>query len=90
MTKISSIRMIFTVTLLYIMLSPDQIWKLGFKFFIRPCKIHYLNQVAAAEILLESGADANDVDKQSTSPLYMAAKNGDVDMLKLLLRYKVR
>ena len=54
--------------------------------------LHYAvarSNLKAAEILLESGADVNDVDKQSTSPLYMAAKNGDVEMLKLLLKYKV-
>jgi ankyrin repeat protein len=47
--------------------------------------------VAAARLLLEFGADVNDIDgaKQRLMPLHGRAEHGDVEMVKLLLEHGV-
>ena len=48
----------------------------------------YRNNVEAARILLNNGADINDVDNQKQAALHMAATNGSVDILALFIDHK--
>ncbi|KAM6432763.1 ankyrin repeat and SOCS box protein 3 [Rhynochetos jubatus] len=60
------------------------------KTFEGMCALHLSAHLGALEsvgILLEAGADPNEVTTEATTALFLAVENGHVDIVKLLLRH---
>ena len=53
--------------------------------------VHYIllqvKDIGRPYTLLEPGADANATTSEKTTPLFLAVENGQIDILKLLLRH---
>jgi len=49
--------------------------------------LHYASNVEVAELLLKHGADPNAQDNEGNTPLHVAVREGDLDMVELLIKY---